>query len=136
MIPMRTTLLFLLSALLLFTLTACSVRSSQPQEQSQATHNPTPEEILKNNPNADMLLLRDIVYTNAEDIEWVQQENIGSLQKVGEIGSIYPGSGPFENEMSTKLAPGTPIFESAGSGLILVVKVDGKEIRYLGLVEG
>ncbi|SMF92321.1 hypothetical protein SAMN05661091_5771 [Paenibacillus uliginis N3/975] len=132
---MRKMLIFLLSLLLL--LTACSARSSQTQEQqTQNFGNPTAEEILKSNPDADLLQLRNIVYIKAEDNSWVQQENLGSLQEVGEVQSIYDGNRPFENEMSTKLAPGTKIYEPTQHGLIIVAVNNGIEIRYIGLVEG
>lgn len=132
---MKKTLLFLFSLLIL--LTGCSTsHSSQPQRQTQNIGNPTAEEILKNNPEADLLQLRFIVYLKAEDNSWVQQEKLGSLQDVGEIRSTYDGSEPFENEMATKLVAGTKIYEAAHSSLIIVIDDNGKEIRYLPLIEG
>lgn len=129
---------FTLFSLTLFVLlTACSNRSSEPEKQQTTTiGNPTAEQILMNDPDADLLQFKDIVYIKADDASWVHEEKLGSLQEIGEVQAIYDSKNPYENEMSTKLAPGTKIYESAQAGYILVVQINGKEIRYLALLEG
>lgn len=133
---MKRLLFILMSAVLL--LSACADRSTvSPKPSAEPIGNPTPEQILKSDPNADIFLSGGIVYRNAENIEWVQERKLGPLQVVSEITSIYEGSGPFEDNMSTKFPPGTQIYsDSPTSHGVLVVKVDGKEIRYHPLIEG
>ncbi|KKO52668.1 hypothetical protein [Paenibacillus sp. DMB20] len=128
-------MLFLLFVVI-FLLTACAARPSNSQQLTVATHNPTAEEILQHEPDADIFMSGDIVYRNAKDTKWVQQEKIGSLKGIGEIQSRYDGRGSFENKMATKLPPDTKLFAASPSTLIIVAEVNGEQIRYLGLVEG
>ncbi|MEC0229791.1 hypothetical protein [Paenibacillus alba] len=101
---------------------------------NQTTHNPTAKEILVQNPNADVFQHKGIIYTNASNIEWVQQTELTIGEKVGVIKSQYKKGLTFENEMATKLPVGVEIFDGGRS--ILIVKLEGKEIRYLGMIEG
>ncbi len=116
-------------------LTGCNqskvINSDHPTTES--THNPTAKIILAQNPNADIFQHNGIIYTNASNIEWVQQTELTIGEGVGTIKKQYKEGLSFENEMATKLPVGVEIFES---GQILIVKLDGKEVRYLGLIEG
>ncbi|MNH82780.1 hypothetical protein D3C87_652990 [compost metagenome] len=123
----------------LLMLTGCNqpkvINSERPTFES--THNPTAKEILDQNPSADIFQLNGTIYTNAINIEWVQQTEITIGESVGIIKRQYKDSLTFENEMSTKLPVGAKIFEPIKkSGPILIVKLNGKEIKYLGLIEG
>jgi hypothetical protein len=127
-------LIFILIGLLL--LTGCN--QTQPHfSDTKATNNPTAREILTENPNADIFQLEGIVYVNASNIEWVQKEVLTIGEKVGTITKRNKDAMTFENGMATHLPVGTEIFRPMEkSGAILIVKLNGYEIRYLGLIEG
>lgn len=99
--------------------------------------NPTAKEILINDPNADIFQYKDIIYTNASGIEWVQQADLTIGKSVGTIQKQYQPDLAFENGMATELPVGTVIYEPMKkSGPILIVVVNDEEVRYLGLIEG
>ncbi|PAV31499.1 hypothetical protein CIL05_02255 [Virgibacillus profundi] len=75
------------------------------------------------------------VYTNAKDIEWVNEEELTLGEKVGEIQNQTDNSKEFENFTASKLPTGTEIYElEEKKGPIFIVKLDGDKIPYLGLV--
>ncbi|GAB4074300.1 hypothetical protein GCM10028778_18030 [Barrientosiimonas marina] len=77
------------------------------------------------------------VYTNAEDIEWVNEEELNTGEKVGEIKNQTDDNGGFDNFTASKLPAGTEIYKSEEkNGPIYIVKLNGKEIPYIGLLEG
>jgi len=124
--------------LFLFLLLALIACSGNVEEQ-HTTHNPTPEEILSEDKNADIFVEGDLVYTNAQDIDWVNEEELTTGEEVGEIENQSDDSEDFENLTASKLSVGTKIYEpqeDAIGGSIYIVKTDDGEIRYLGLVEG
>jgi len=126
--------LFLILFLLL-ALVACSGNG----EEQHSTHNPTPEEILSEDKDADIFVEGDLVYTNAEDIDWVNEEELTTGEEIGEIKQQSDDSEEFEDFTATKLPVGTKIYEPEEDGIggpIYIVKKDDEEIRYLGLVEG
>ncbi|CAM5214786.1 hypothetical protein UACE39S_05088 [Ureibacillus acetophenoni] len=101
------------------------------------TGNPTPEEILSNDPNADIFLIGDVVYINAEDIRWVKELELTIGDKSGEIKKNTTNSSEFESYTANKLPIGTVIYSPVEkSGPIKIVIIDNKEIRYLGMIEG
>lgn len=100
------------------------------------TGNPTAEEILSKNKDADIFVLNGVVYSNAEDIEWVNEKELTLGEVVGEIKKQTNKSDAFENNTASKLSVGTKIYKTVEKGDIYIVKVDDKEIRYLGLREG
>ena len=126
-------LVYLMVGLLL--LTGCNQFKVTDDEQSTATV--TASEILTNNPNADIFQLEGTIYSNASNIDWVQKQELSIGTKIGTITKQYKDGLTFEDGMATKLPVGAEIFEpTEKNGLILIVKFDNKEIRYLGLIEG
>lgn len=131
---MRIAALLMLCCLLL--ITACS---NQPERdtRSNAIGNPTAEKVLGSEANADIFLWDDIVYYNAEQIEWVQSQQIASNVEVGEIKKQFQGKEEFENGMATKLPIGTKIYSpDKKQRAVLIAVTKDKEIRYLGMFEG
>lgn len=124
----------------------CSQTSSAPPvEESKSPEtvtvrsvgNPRAEDILAKNPQADIFQFGDIVYKNASDIEWVQERELTPGDHIGTIQKQYKDGQTFENEMAVLLPAGAEIYEPfEKSGSILIVKLNGKELRYLGLIEG
>ncbi|MBW8350025.1 hypothetical protein K0H71_11260 [Bacillus sp. IITD106] len=98
--------------------------------------NPTAKQILLENKDADIFVLDGIVYTNGEDIEWVNEVKLTLGEEVGEIKKRTNNGGKFENYTASKLEVGTKIYKPVEKGDIYLVIVDNKEIRYLGLREG
>lgn len=99
--------------------------------------NPTPEEVLLNNSDADIFLIGDVVYINAEDIEWVKELDLTIGDKSGEIRKNTNNSSEFVSYTATKLPIGTVIYTPVEKkGPIKIVIMDNKEIRYLGMIEG
>jgi hypothetical protein len=103
-----------------------------------STHNPTGEEILKENNNADIFIFNNVVYVNASEIQWVQNLNLTIGEKVGSITNVYKSRSKFTNGTATKLLVDTEIFKALGdrSNEVLLAKVDDRIIIYLALVEG
>lgn len=116
-------------------LVACNNQTT-PKKSGNDIGNPTAEQILLENKDADIFVLNGIVYTNAEDIEWVNEEELTLGEEVGEIKKQTNDSDAFEDYTATKLTVGTKIYEPVENSDIYIVKVDDKEIRYLGLREG
>ncbi len=105
--------------------------------KEEVTENPTPEEILSNDKHGDVFFMDGVVYTNAQDIEWVNEEELTMGEEIGEIKKQTDNHEEFENFTASILPVGTKIFEpEEKEGLIYIVKLDDEEIRYLGLVEG
>ncbi|WP_088831612.1 hypothetical protein [Paenibacillus tyrfis] len=133
---MKIIISFLITLLML---TGCNQSKVINSENSitESTHNPIAREIIAQNPNADIFQYKGVIYNNASNIEWVQQEKLTVGEKVGMITKQYKDGLNFEDEMATKLPVEVEIFEPIKkSGPVLIVKLNGKEIRYLGLIEG
>jgi len=113
------------------------VNGIKVNEQTIINGNPTPEEILTIDKDADIFLIGDVVYKNAEEIEWVRELNLTLGEKSGVIKKNTNNISEFENYTATKLPIGTVIYSPVEKkGPIKIVIVDNKEIRYLGLIEG
>jgi len=118
----------------LFILTGCTEVQERSLVRSTGV---TALEILDRDPAADIFQLDGVVYGNASEIDWVRQKTLTAGKKVGIVEQLYQAGQPFEDRTATRLPVGAEIFEPAeDAGHILIVKVEGKEIRYLGLIEG
>lgn len=118
-------------------LAACSNNNKENETNEESIGNPTPEEILSDDKDADIFLMDGTVYTNAKDIEWVNEEELTAGEKVGEIKSQTDDSEEFENFTASKLPAETDIYEpEEKKGPIYIIKLDGEEIPYMGLIEG
>lgn len=109
-------------------LTGCSSKAEQ-----SVTKNPTPYEFLQNE-NADIFLLEDTVFSNAINIEWVQEETYTIGEEIGEISSQSNEAKDFKNGTANKLPVGTKIYETDTQ--IFIAIVENREIPYLQMVEG
>ncbi|NOU77020.1 hypothetical protein GC098_37635 [Paenibacillus sp. LMG 31458] len=56
---------------------------------SQYIGNPTAKDILTNNKDSDIFMLNGIIYSNSEDIEWVNERELTLGEEVGEIKSLF-----------------------------------------------
>ncbi|HET7628563.1 MAG TPA: hypothetical protein VFK44_09270 [Bacillales bacterium] len=125
---------FMILAVLLFS--GCSERPAG-SNQTQSTHNPTAQEILSENPGADLIQVKGIVYKNASDIDGVKNKHWTVGKKVDTVTGHLEKGESFADGMATKLPIGTSIYEpNEKSGPILIVVVHGNLVPYLGMVEG
>lgn len=102
----------------------------------ESSGNPTAEEILSENPEADIFMLGDLIYSNAENIDWVSEQPLTIGEEIAEIAAQTSESDEFENGTATRLPIGTKIHEATEREDIYIAVVDGEEIPYLSLVEG
>ncbi|UOQ49828.1 hypothetical protein MUN88_07070 [Gracilibacillus caseinilyticus] len=98
-----------------------------------STGNPTSREFLQND-DADIFQLHDYVFSNAQDVEWVQELEYTLGNQVGEITKQTDKAFQFTNGTANKLPVGTKIFETDSPAYIAIV--DGEEKVYLKMVEG
>ena len=94
---------------------------------------------MSSNKEADIFLVDDIVYANAQHIEWVNEKELKLGKEVIEISKQTVDSKQFNNGTASRLPVGTKIYRPSGTlghGPIYIAVVNGEEIRYLGLIEG
>jgi len=91
--------------------------------------------LLENNPNEDLFMFNDRVYTKDEEL--VEVDSV-ELIEVGEITAEYEGTQPFKNGMANKLAEGTPIFsiDEEKTTDYLYLKLNDHYIQYMAEPEG
>lgn len=120
----------------------CAVGCSSPLDsasvESVVAENPTAEDVLASNPNADIFQFDGVIYQTG--IDWVEELTLTKDEKVGEIIHKNETDTNFEDEMSNKLPVGAKIYsveerEEIG-GPILLVEFRGNLLSYYGLVEG
>jgi len=98
-------------------------------------NNATPEEILKDNPNADFFIIDNTVYKNAEDVQWVKDISIKEGSALGRINKTKVKRN-FKNWNATVLSISTEIYKFQGRDDIVLAKKDDKYIPYIRYVEG
>lgn len=115
--------------------TGCSIENSQQQIEVHTTKNPDASETLELQPEADLFQWGDVIYI--ADVDWVQELELSKGIEIGEIAKNTSNPKDFTNGTANKLPIGTKIYEPLEkNGPIYIVVVNGKEIRYLGLLEG
>ncbi|WP_188455751.1 hypothetical protein [Virgibacillus oceani] len=97
------------------------------------TGNPTPEDFLENK-DADIFLLDGIVFSNAQDVEWVAELEYKLGKRIGEITKQTDNASRFKDGTANKLQVGTKIYETDTPAFIAIV--NDKEIPYLKMIEG
>ncbi|MFF6017308.1 hypothetical protein [Lysinibacillus fusiformis] len=120
------------------TTVGCSNSSDKGKVEVHETGNPTAEEVLKLDLEADILQFNGVIYQNG--IDWVEKLTLTKGEQVGEIKTKNGTDTNFKDEMSNKLPVGAKIFsvkekEEIG-GQILLVESEDKLYKYYGLVEG
>lgn len=98
--------------------------------------NPSAKNILLQNPEADIFMSRGIIYSNADDFNWVNAQALTLGAEVTEIKRQSSDSGGFVDGTATKLSVGTKIYQSKQKENIYIAVVNGKSIPYLALREG
>ncbi|MEK5068908.1 hypothetical protein [Sporosarcina sp. FSL K6-1508] len=95
--------------------------------------NPIPKDFLGSSA-ADIFVLDSIVYSNAQDIEWVNELTYALGEQVGKVTKQTDIAAEFKSGTANKLPVGTKIYETDTP--VYIVIVGGKEIPYIGMYEG
>ena len=123
----------LLLALALFS--ACSPQNLSTNDIELA--NPSASTYLSDHPSADIFLKGNIVYKNAEQIDWIKDASLKLGKKVMTINKVSSNENDFENGTATKLSVGTEVYEpEKKNGHVLIAVVNGEKVPYIGLIEG
>ncbi|OIJ17222.1 hypothetical protein BKP37_01450 [Anaerobacillus alkalilacustris] len=124
--------------LIIITLSACNNEQQlkMGEEEQLYIGSPTANEILSKNKREDIFLMNEVVYVNAEKIDWVKKADLTLGNAVFEVVRQSNDGEDFTEGTATKLPVGTKIYKTNEKGDIYIAVVDGREIRYLGFREG
>lgn len=103
-------------------------------EQTKTIGNPTAQEVLRMDPNANVFMYKDTIYNAG--IPWVDELKLTKDIQVTEITHQSNNSKAFKNGTANKLAVGTKIFRVKERNDILIVETERGDIRFYQLVEG
>ncbi|MBM7552245.1 hypothetical protein [Thalassobacillus pellis] len=116
-------------------LAACSVQ--EESVDSETVMKTTPQMYLLDHPDGDIFAFENVVYENAEDIEWMRKLELEIGEKVLEITGTYHEGEDFGTGIATNLPVGTEIFElQENNSPVLIAVVGDQKIPYIGLKEG
>ncbi|MFD1357009.1 hypothetical protein ACFQ4X_03785 [Fictibacillus halophilus] len=101
-----------------------------------STSKPDVEEVLTLDPEADIFLWDNTVYQT--NIDWVEELTLTKNREIGEITSISmnPKDYEYKNGMANKLPVSAKIYTANERQDVLLVEIDGKLTKYLGIGEG
>lgn len=129
-----------LAAFALF-LAGCGEKASSPPDASRTAvqhrqvtiGNPTPADFL-DDPEADIFYFGGVVYANAENLDWAQQREYTKTELLGKIAKRTFDPDEFSDGAASRLPVGTPVYRTDTD--IFIAVVDGKDMRYIMMVEG
>ncbi|MCL1701035.1 hypothetical protein [Lysinibacillus sp. Bpr_S20] len=99
--------------------------------------NPTSKTILKENSQADILQMDQLIYIKASNQESLKKGDFIKEDKIGEIKKTTTSTLFFKDFYATKLPVGSEIFATNDHDTYTIIAViDGKQILYTALVEG
>ncbi|REE78581.1 hypothetical protein A8990_12655 [Paenibacillus taihuensis] len=107
---------------------------SEQQSVNTTTGNPTAQEVLRMDSNANIFMYRDTIYNAG--VSWVDELNLTKDVQVTEISHQSNVSKDFKNGTANKLEVGTKIFRVKERNDILIVETEKGDIRFYQLVEG
>ncbi|WP_026674783.1 hypothetical protein [Alkalihalobacterium bogoriense] len=105
-------------------------------ESNMAITNPTSENVPSQYGETDLFVWEDIVYVNAESIDWVKQLELTIQERLTNIKNQSVYGGDFSNGTASILPVGTKVYTTKERKDILIAKVGTAEVRYLGWREG
>ncbi len=123
-------LLIMLIMVLLTQLTGCK----SDQTQVHSTPNPTAEDILSDNPNANIFMYNQTIYNTG--IAWVDELELTKDEFITEIIKKSDNGKDYVDGTANKLSVGTKIYSVKERGDILVAETPEGDIRFYYLVEG
>ncbi|MEY8749715.1 hypothetical protein [Alkalicoccobacillus gibsonii] len=102
---------------------------------SNSEENPTADEILTLDEEADIFMFNGIIYNT--NVDWVDELTLTKGDQVGEVKEqVEKDHFEYSNGTANKLSVGSPIFEANERDDILIVEEDGEVHYYYALVEG
>ncbi|WP_261301819.1 hypothetical protein [Paenibacillus andongensis] len=103
-------------------------------EQTKTIGNPTAQEVLRMDPNANVFMCKDTIYKAG--IPWVDELKLTKDIQVTEITQQSNNGKAFKNGTANKLVVGTKIFRVKERNDILIAETEREDIRLYQLVEG
>lgn len=119
--------------LLMISLLVISGCTKLPIDEKPVNDNPTARDMLKYK-DADIFELDGYVYSNAEDVDWVEEKDYQIGDQIGEITRQSADPDEFGSGTANKLPVGTKIHQTDTKVYIAIV--NGREIPYIKMVEG
>ncbi|MCA1011698.1 hypothetical protein [Halobacillus halophilus] len=86
------------------------------------------------NENADIVLLGGVIYSNAQDVEWVQELDYKIDEQIGEVTKKTDKGSNFTNGTANKLPVGVKLYDT--NTQVNIAIVNDKHIPYLKMIEG
>ncbi|GGF22546.1 hypothetical protein GCM10010954_21710 [Halobacillus andaensis] len=112
-------------------------------QSHESAGNPTAKEIVSENPDADILKLDGLIYTNVSDREWIKDNDYTKNKAIGEVKKQTTNTWWYRNLYASKLPKGTKIYSvndreySKGDApAFIMVEKNDEEAIYQSLVEG
>lgn len=131
---MRKSIIFILFILVLVGCNSNNRISEENNAKYIIIGNPTTEEILKANPNANILMYKDTIYNSG--IDWVDELKLTKDTQITEISEQRKEGKDFTNGTASKLIVGTKIFSVKERKDVLIAETKDGDIRFYNLVEG
>ncbi len=107
---------------------------SEQQSETNTIGNPTAQEVLRMDSNANIFMYRDTIYNAG--VSWVGELNLTKDVQVTEISHQSNVGKDFKNGTANKLEVGTKIFRVKERNDILIAETEKGDIRFYQLVEG
>lgn len=98
----------------------------------------TAKEVLKQNPEADILQYNGFIYNNVTHLEWFEHDKEKHIKNnlLGEIKKQSTSSFGFKDLSSSKLPIGTKIYSTNENELgIIIVEYEGNDFYYMQLIK-
>lgn len=122
--------LLLIIIMVLLALSGCKA----DQTQTHSTSNPTAEEVLSDNPNANIFMYKETIYNAG--VSWVDELELTKDQLITEIIKKSDNRNGYVDGTANKLSVGTKIYSVKERGDILIAETPDGDIRFYNLVEG
>ena len=110
------------------------VRMPEENEVKYTIGNPTAEDVLRMNPNANILMFKDTIYNAG--VDWVNELRLTKDKVITEIIAQTVSGKEFMDGTANKLKIGTKIFSVKERNDILIAETNNGDIRFYMLVEG
>lgn len=116
-------------AMFVWVLSGCGFNSG-----SNTTGNPTANDVLSTNPDANIFMYQDIIYSAG--IDWVDELTLTKDKEITEVIEQQEDGRKFKNGTANKLKAGTKFFSAKERKDILIAETEEGEIRFYSLIEG
>ncbi|MDB5054500.1 MAG: hypothetical protein JWM44_2550 [Bacilli bacterium] len=117
-----------------FITTGCTKDDILITSQTKTIGNPTAQEVLRMDPNANVFMYKDNIYNAG--IPWVDELKLNKDIQETEITHQSNNGKAFKNGTANKMVVGTKIFRVKERNDILIAETEKGDIRFYQLVEG